>query len=576
MPDPRRPPALRPHWPVAVALVTGIVIGIVLFGRPRSKPPAPPTPRSPFLFTDVAPASGVRFVHTNGRTGRYRYPEIMGAGVALFDYDGDGDLDIFFVNGNRLEGSPDPQVRSVLYRNEGHGTFADVTERAGVGFVGYGQGACVGDADGDGRPDLYVTGFGLSRFYHNRGDGTFVSMEEAGLRNDGWGQSCAFLDYDGDGHLDLYVLNYLTYSLEMPQERYVTLGGRQVQDYYGPQAFPGSSSRLFHNLGNGSFEDVTKKAGLFRPDGKGMGVACVDFDGDGRTDIFQANDGMDDFLFHNLGHGRFEEIGLTAGVAVGGDGQPKGSMGVDVGDYDNDGDLDLMVPVVRLEVFSLYRNEWPFFTDVSWSTGLAEASGRVTGFSPTFADFDDDGHLDLFFATGEVQSHETVAPDADDQTRFGTPALVLRNDGKGRFVDVSRGSGPHFERALISRGTAAGDLDDDGRVDLVISNIGAPASVLRNDSAGGHWVTLTLRQKGSNGEAIGAKVWLEAAGRRQYREVHGGGAYLSTNDRRLHFGLGTATRVDRVLVRWPDGATETRTSLSVDRILAIDRQAPDP
>jgi hypothetical protein len=511
----------------------------------------------------------------NGRTGRYRYPEILGAGVALFDYDGDGNIDIFLVNGNRLEGPPDPGIRSALYRNNGDGTFTDVTEKAGLGVVGYGQGVCVGDADGDGHLDLYVTEFGRSRFFHNRGDGTFVSMEkEVGLENEGWGQSCAFLDYDGDGHLDLFVLNYLTYSLDQPQDRFILLGGQRVQDYLGPQAFAGSASRLFRNRGDGTFVDVTRQAGVHKPGGKGMGLACVDFDGDGKTDIFVANDEVEDYLFHNRGDGTFSEVGLEAGVAVGGDGRPKASMGVDVGDYDNDGRPDLVVPVVRQEIYSLFHNEGSFFTDVSWPSGLAAATGRTTGFSPHFVDFDNDGFLDLFFTNGEVVSHETVAADADELARYGTPALLLANDGSGHFRDVSRGAGPYFQRALIGRGAAAGDLNGDGRVDLVISNVAGPAIVLRNESAGGNWVTLTLRQGGSNWEAIGAKVWLEAGGRRQYREVHGGGGYLSANDRRLHFGLGAATAVDRLEIRWPDGARDTRSALSVNRLLRIDREAP--
>jgi hypothetical protein len=565
-------------WPIAAALGAGVLAGVIVFHRRAPAPPASsptaaaPVTASPFRFTDVTAESGVRFQHTNGGTGRYRYPEILGAGVALFDYDGDGDLDLYLVNGNRLGGPPDPSVRSMLYRNDGAGHFTDVTDSAGVGVAGYGQGVCTGDVDGDGHVDLFVTLFGGRRFFRNRGDGTFESREKAaGLVDEGWGQSCAFLDFDGDGRLDLYVLNYLTYSIDMPQERFITLGGKKVLDYLGPQPFKGAASRLYRNRGDGTFVDVTRTAGLLQADGKGMGLAAVDFDGDNRTDIFQANDGVADFLFHNLGGGRFEEIGLAAGVAVGGDGHPKSSMGVDAGDVDNDGDLDLAVPVVRTEVYSLYRNEGALFVDASWESGLAGPTGRVTGFSPHFVDFDDDGDLDLFFTNGEVQTRETLGADADALARFGTPATILANDGQGHFSDAGKGAGAYFERALIGRGAAAGDIDGDGDVDLVISHCGGPAVVLRNDSPRGHWITVSVRQPGGNREAIGAKVWLEAGGRKQYREVAGGGGYLSSNDRRLHFGLGPAAQVDRLEVRWPDGARETREHLPVDRVYALDR-----
>jgi hypothetical protein len=560
-----------------LGLVAGLAVGFLVFTL-RARGPAglpgtaAPASASPFRFADVTKESGIAFVHDNGRTGRYLYPENMGAGLALFDAEGDGDLDVFLVNGNALAGAPDPKVRSAFFINEGNGRFRDATDTSGLGVVGYGQGACVGDVDGDGRLDLFVSMLGESRFFRNRGDGAFEDQtKKAGLGNDGWGQSCGFLDYDGDGSLDLYVLNYLTYSVDMPQEQLVVRGGRKVQDYIGPFAFQGAASRLYRNRGDGTFEDATRKAGLFRTDGKGMGLATVDFDGDGRTDIFQANDGVVDFLFHNRGGGRFEEIGLMAGVAVGDNGNPKASMGVDVGDFDHDADLDIVIPTVRQEVYSLYRNDGALsFADASWTSGMAEATGQLTGFSGHFGDFDNDGDLDLFFTNGEVKSHDTVPPDAPDQARYGTPSIVLANEG-GRFVDVSKGAGPYFERAFIGRGAAAGDLDNDGAIDLVVSNCGGPATVLRNETKGGHWITLVLRDSGKNWEAIGAQVWLEAGGKTQYREVHGSGGYLSTNDRRLHFGLGAAAQADTIEIRWPSGERETRTALSADRIVTITR-----
>jgi hypothetical protein len=373
--------------------------------------------------------------------------------------------------------------------------------------------------------------------------------------------------------MDLYVLNYLSYALDMPQQtRQVTIGGKTVTDYLGPQPFKGAVSRLYHNRGNGTFVDVTRSAGL-ELEGKGMGIGAVDFDGDGRTDIYQANDSTPDFLFHNLGHGRFEETGLAAGVAVSGDGNPKSSMGVDVGDYDNDGDLDIAVPVVRQEVYSLYRNEGTFFSDASWESGLAAATGRLTGFSAHFGDFDNDGDLDLFFTNGEVHIHETANPDADENGRYGTPASLLANDGAGHFADVGRSAGPYFERALIGRGAATGDIDNDGDIDLIVSNAAGPAIVLRNDSPRAHWLEVVLRQRGPNREAIGAKVWLETNGRKQYREVQGGGGYVSANDRRLHFGLAGATKVDRLEVRWPDGARQTLTAVPADQILRVERDS---
>jgi hypothetical protein len=564
---------------VVAGFGAGLVAGVlfVALKRPAMAPghsgAAPVQPHdSAIRFSDVTQESGIHFVQDNGHAGRYLYPENTGSGVALFDYDGDGDLDIYLVNGNRLDGPPDPKITSRLYRNDGHMHFTDVTEAAGVAVVGYGQGACVADVDEDGKLDLYVTMLGGSRFFHNRGDGTFEERTEAaGLEQKGWGQSCTFVDYDGDGHLDLYVARYLRYAVDMPQEQKVVRDGQTVNDYIGPWAFQGEASLLYHNRGDGTFRDVTRAAGVFEPDGKGMGVTAADFDGDGRPDIFQANDTTPAYFFRNVGRGHFQEVGFKVGVAVTEDGLPKSSMGVGVGDFDGDGKLDIAIPLVRR--YALFRNEGSFFVDMSEPSGVAEATGRLTGFSVNVVDFDNDGDLDLFFANGEVQSHELISADADYTTRYGTPDTVLANRGDGTFADVSKAAGPYFQRALIGRGSAAGDLDNDGRVDLVVSNLAGPAVVLRNESAGGHWVTLELVGPRNNRQAIGAKVWLTAAGRTQYRELRADGSYLSVNDRRLHFGLGTAGHVDKVEIQWPDGARTTRRDVPIDRFVVVDRMA---
>jgi hypothetical protein len=571
--------AMSPTAWRAFALAAGIAVGLLipLMRGERAATPAEtgtpaPAASGAIRFTDVTAESGVTFKHENGLTGRFRYPETMGAGVALFDYDGDGDLDLYLVNGNRLVGPLDPEVTSRLYRNEGGFRFTDVTRLSGAGVAAYGQGVCVGDPDGDGRLDLYVTTLNGGRYLHNRGDGTFESREKAvGLEGEGWGQSCAFFDYDGDSDLDLYVLKYLKYSVDMPQDERVVREGRKVPDYIGPWAFAGEPSHLYRNRGDGTFEDVTGAAGLFEPAGKGMGLNAVDFDGDHRTDIYQGNDGVPNFLFRNLGNGRFEEIALPVGAAVGYDGAAKASMGSDVGDFDNDGDLDVTVPAIR-PYFQL-RNDGAYFTDVTEDSGIAEITGRLTGFGANVADYDADGDLDIFFANGEVQSHELAPISADYHTRYGTADSVLANDGTGVFTDVSAAAGPHFQRHLIGRGSAAGDIDDDGDIDLVISNTAAPAVLLRNDSPRGRWLQIVLHDRGTNWQAIGAKVWVTSGGRTQYRELHGGGAYLSANDRRMHFGLGSATIVETIEVRWPDGERETRTNVPADQRLRIERAA---
>jgi enediyne biosynthesis protein E4 len=531
------------------------------------------TPR----FKDVTRAAGISFRHENGMTGKRYYPEIMGGGVGLFDANGDGYLDIYLVNGNRLEGAPSPDIKNRLYRNNGDWTFADITDRAGVGDTGYGQGCCAGDYDNDGDIDLFVSNFGPDVLYRNNGEGTFTAVtREAGVEDPGWGQTSSFLDYDGDGWLDLYVQNYMTFSLEKSVEAFIYVGEEKVLDYPSPLAYPGAPSHLYRNNRDGTFRDVTQEAGFFRPDGKGMGCACIDLNGDRRPDIFVANDTLENYLFLNQGNGTFREAGLETGVAYDDGGIPEASMGVDVADFDRDGLMDLIVPCLRKQIFTLYRNRGEYFEDVSYPAGLARATSDKTGFSVNFLDYDNDGDLDLFFTNGGVRTSEMARPDASYTERYGQETLLLANDGKGHYTDVSRWAGPYFAERLIGRGSATGDLDNDGDLDLVISNLADRAVVLRNDTASGHWITLKLIPSKGNRDALGTTVRIEAGGIRQTGAVHGGVSYLSQNDRRVHFGLGSAERVARIEVVWPDGSSEVFEDVAADRFLTLEQGKPAP
>ncbi len=405
-------------------------------------------------FVDVTAESGIAFQHTNGmEAGKYEYLEVMGGGVAAFDYDQDGDLDLYFVNGNRSRGAPDPALTNRLYRNEGNLRFQDVTQQAGVGDAGYGQGCAAGDYDRDGDLDLYVTNCGPNVLYRNNGDGTFTDITQAaGVADDGWGQSVCFVDFDRDGHLDLLVQNYLARGVTEGVEAYITIGQRKVPDYPSPLGFPGAPSRLFQNQGDGTFRDVAQEAGLTRQDGKGMGLACVDLTGDGWPDVFLSNDTMENFLYRSRGAGRFEEIGHLAGVAYSASGVPEASMGVDVVDYDDDGDLDLIVPCLARQFFTLYRNDGTQFSDVSSMVGLDQATAGATGFDAHFLDYDNDADRDLFFTCGGVRMIESAPADASYAQRYGIPDLLIANDGAGRFRDVSRWAGTHFQLALIGKG----------------------------------------------------------------------------------------------------------------------------
>ncbi len=510
------------------------------------------------------------------------YPEIMGAGMILFDYDNDDDLDIFFVNGNYIRGrKPDPKISDVLYRNDtppgGKWRFTDVTEEAGVADSAYGQGGEAADFDNDGDQDLYVTNLGPNVYFRNEGNGKFTRLPI--LAQDGWGQCASALDYDSDGDLDLYVVNYLTYDPDKQDLGISTVAGQLIHEYHGPQVYQGSPDVLYRNNGDGTFTDVTRQVGLYSPRGKGMGLAIADYDNDGDPDIFVANDMMVNYLFENFG-GRFVERGVEAGVATDANGNVESSMGVDVADVDSDGLFDIMVPCRHRESHTLYHNEWPLFSDASVERGLDEATLGYTGFSPNFLDYDNDGDVDLYVTTGEVVTLEAAVRKGFTkpehfQERYAQPDLLLENNGRGYFRRVSpERLGPYFKRRTVARGSAAGDLDNDGDVDLVINTSEGRPVLLRNmvneQRKGGHWLTLKLIGTKSNRDAIGARVTARTGGKVQYHYLRGGGSYLSVNDRRIHLGLGEATVVDTIEIAWPSGTKQTLEKVQpVNRILTI-------
>lgn len=523
------------------------------------------SPETVPVFVDVTRQAGIRYRHETGATGRYYYPEVMGAGCAWFDCDGDGDLDIYFVNGNRLPPqSPDADITNVLYRNEGGGRFTEVTEATGTGDASYGQGCAAADYDGDGDQDLYVTNYGPNVLYRNRGDGTFEKLEGK-LDDAGWGQACAFFDSDGDGDLDLYLQNYLEYALSDREDWYVSVGGEKVLDYCSPSGYRGQQDRLYRNDGGDSFKDVTRESGIVMPDGTGMGLVTADLDNDGDPDIVVSNDSRPNFYFRNEGNGRFTQCALILGIAYNGEGGTEAFMGVDAGDYDGDGFLDVVIPSLRSEGFNLYRNRNGTFTDVSVQAGLDAATGTCTGFAPVFLDYDSDGDLDLFFTTGEVRMGRTEATaEGSFKERYAMRSLLLENR-EGRFFNVSSVAGGFFNEKHISRACSAGDFDDDGDLDLLVTAMGGEARLLRNDTAGGNWVGFRLVGKAPNTDAVGARLTLRVGSRTLMREIHAGGSYLGQHDRRVVFGLGDAETFDELHVRWPGGAERTWSGLEAGR-----------
>jgi hypothetical protein len=531
-------------------------------------------------FREAAAETGLLFQHFTGATGHFYLPEIMGSGVALLDYDGDGDLDVFLVQGTVLEPGksandarfPPPagwKPGNRLFRNmlkeTGKLQFVDVTDQAGLNHVGYGMGVAVADYNNDGYPDLYVTNFGSNILYRNNGNGTFTDItREAGLPDGGWSASAAFVDYDRDGYLDLYVTHYLDFTVLGNRECFDPAGER---DYCPPSAYKPVLHRLFRNLRNGKFQDVTQAAGISAAVGPGLGAICADFNGDGWPDIYAANDGAANLLWLNNGNGTFREAALLSGAAYSEDGVARAGMGIAAGDFDGTGNESILVTNLTREGATLFRNKGHGeFTDSTKEFGLYQATFPYTGFGVQWFDYDNDGRPDLFIANGAVTIVETLR---------GTPYpflqrnLLLHNEGV-RFREASGEAGPPFQLSEVGRGVAFGDIDNDGRIDILVANNNGPARLLLNETTpAGHWLEVRLQGVKCNRDGIGARVAVLREGQKPlWGRAHTDGSYLSASDVRVHFGLG-ATSTAQVLVEWPDGLKEKWEQVRADSLITL-------
>ncbi|UCC31191.1 MAG: CRTAC1 family protein [Phycisphaerales bacterium] len=559
---------LRRIRPGLIAVTTNLLL---MLGRSSlaTEPQADP----PVLFTDVTVAARIDFVETLGDREMSNIVEATGVGCGFVDYDGDGWMDIYLVNGCWLKGLSDPKVDSQeraklalatdrLYRNRGDGTFEDVTVRAGLARPGYGMGVVAADYDTDGDTDIYVTNYGPNFLYRNNGDGTFSEVaKDAGVDDPRFSVGAVFFDYDRDGRLDLYVGNYLTYEPDLKRRH-------TVEGVRSPLAYDGQQDRLFRGNADGTFTDVTRRAGIeIQPVGRAMGVGAIDYDGDGLLDVFVSNDAMENFLLRNKGDGTFENEALLAGTAFGEAGDATAAMAVEVGDYDADGRFDILVP--DMNRCCLYRNlGGGMFEDLAVRSGISARMTHSHGWGGVLADFDLDGYLDLYIANGSACRFEAH-----------NDALFI-NNGRGRFIHIDSPSGslaPSPRTRFVSRGVAQGDFDNDGDVDLLVANLNDRPVLLQNDTPrrGRHWLSVRLVGRSPNRDAIGAIVKISVGGHTLVRQRLSGGSYLSQHDSRIHFGLGRHGEVDRLEVIWPDRSRLTRKSVPPDRLITIRQQTVD-
>ena len=559
-----RPFRPNAHFSVVPDLAAVTAPLIALKPKAAARPVPPPAPADPscdpIQLVDVTQAAGLDFEHYNGFSGEYYYVETFGSGAAFLDVDGDGWLDLYLVNGAPLSGErPEPIPVNRLYHNTGAGGFTDVTATSGAGHTGYGMGCAAADYDADGDVDLYATNVGPNLLLRNEGEGRFADATAAVGGGDArWGTSCGFLDYDLDGDLDLYATNYVEFD---PQKNIVCAEGG-IRSYCEPKFYEPVGDVLYRNE-DGQFRDVASEAGIIHK-GRGLGVAFADYDLDGDTDVYVANDGTMNFLYQNQGNG-FAEVGLYAGGRYNEDGLAEAGMGVEFGDWDNDGFQDVFVTNFAQETNTLYGNDGQGqFRDITNRAGLAECSYKPLGFGTNFLDYDNDGDLDLFVANGHVM--DKIAQVHPDHA-YPQPNQVLCNQRGTRFVDVSAKLGPALAAAAVSRASATADYDNDGDLDLLVTNVAAAPNLLRNDGGNRqHWLTIQL-------EALGTRVAVTAGGQRQVGECQSGGSYLSSSDPRLHFGLGAATRAT-VEIRWPDGALQTIEAVAANQILHLVQPNP--
>lgn len=536
------------------------------------QPGQAPADSSPFYFVEVTSETGIDFRHTDGSSGRRYVIEPMSAGLLIFDYDRDTHEDIYLLNGAPLPGCDTEEIlRNRLYRNLGDWKFVDVTDAAGVGDLGYGLGVAAADVDNDGFEDVYVNNFGPNVFYRNNGDGTFSeAAAECGVRGgEQMGAGVCFLDADRDGWVDLYVGNYIDFSFDQHIAR--SING--IPSYPGPLDYQPIPDTFYRNLGNGKFQDGSETSGIGTLAGTCMGLVAGDFDNDGDDDIFVCNDVKENFLWINDGTGRFEERAVSCGVAYDAFGAPQASMGADSGDLDNDGLADIFMTSYQNETVTFYRNLGAFFEDATPTSGAGVSSYSYVTWGVIIADFDNDGFRDVFIACGHLDDNVELR---DRTTSYWAKNILLKNLGNGKFQDVSERSGPGLQVRLSSRGAAAGDLDNDGDLDIVVLNSRMPVTVLRNDTpTRNHWLQVLLEGRESNRSAIGARVEITAGDLRIWDEVRSGRGYQSDWGRRLHFGLGPRTMVDRLEVRWPSGNRDVLKNVPGDRLMyVVEGQAP--